>query len=329
MINTVPFSSNFRYKYVALLSALMAVVLMLVFADLPDTILFWRELQNSAHTLVFAAIAILILMLLRELSHFFWQTPFKLYIAAGSISLLIATLTEMIQMFTARDASLMDLARDLAGILAGLGLYATIDSRLQTQRLMSAKKLRAGIVVLSVFLFTASMLPLASLSSAYLQREDEFPIVADLSANWTRPFLRLNNAVISSDVNNEVRVETENRFTRVTFMRGTYPGFSIIETTSDWSAYSTFSLAIYSKKIQPFELVLRVHDAQHNYSYTDRFNTVLTINKGINYFNIPLEAIKNAPTDRKMDMSRITKFTLFSAQPAEGLIFYSDAMRLE
>lgn len=329
MINTVPFSFNFRYKYVTLLSALIAAVLTLVFAELPDTRLFWQELQNSAHTVVFALITLLILMLLRATPHFFLRTPFKLYITAGAISLLLATLTELIQLFTARDASQMDFARDLAGTLFGLGLYATIDSRLQTHRLMSAKKIKAGIVVLSVFLFTASMLPLAFLSAAYLQREAEFPIVADLSANWTRPFLRLNNAVISTDEISEVQVEAEIRLTRVTFKRGIYPGFSIIETPSDWSAYSSFTLALYSEQDQPFELVLRVHDAQHNYSYTDRFNTVLTINKGINYFHIPLEAIKKAPANRQMDMEKIKALTLFSAQLAEGLSFYSGAMRLE
>ena len=329
MINAATFNSNSRSKYVVLLSALIAAVLIQIFAELPDTRLFWQELQNSAHTVLFAPITLLILMLLRAAPNFFWRTPFNFYITAVSISLLIATLTELLQLFTARDASLMDLARDLAGILVGLGLYAAIDSRLQIRRLMPAKRLKAGIVVLTVLLFTASMLPLAFLSAAYLQREAEFPLVADLSASWTRPFLRLNNAVISTATKNEIQFKTENRLTRVTFGRGIYPGFSIIETTSDWSAYSTFTLAIYSKQIQPFELVLRVQDDQHNYAYTDRFNTVLTINKGINYFHIPLEAIKTAPVDRKINMEKIKEFTLFSAQPAEGLSFYSGAMRLE
>lgn len=329
VINATPLNSNFRYKHVVLLSALIAAVLIQVFAELPDTRLIWQELQNSAHTVVFAPIAILILLLLQEAPNFFWQTPIKLYIAAGSISLLIAILTELMQLFTARDASLMDFVRDLAGILVGLGLYATIDSRIQAHRLMSEKKLKTGIFILSVFLFTASMLPLAFLSFAYLQRDAEFPVVANLSANWTQPFLHLNNAVISTDANNESQIEAETRLTRVTFKRGIYPGFAIIETTSDWSAYSTFTLEIYSNKVQPFELVLRIHDEQHNYAYTDRFNTVLTINKGKNFFHIPLEAIKKAPADRAMDMKKIKEFMLYSAQPAKGLSFYSGAMRLE
>lgn len=329
MINTVPFSFNFRYKYVTLLPALIAAVLILVFAELPDTRLFWQELQNSAHTVVFALITVLILTLLRETPHFFNRTPFTLYIAAGSISLMLAILTELIQLFTARDASLMDFTRDLAGTLFGLGLYATIDSRLQTQQLLSAKKLKAGIIALLFFLFITSMLPMAFLSAAYLQRHAEFPIVADLSARWTKPFLRLHSAVINTDANKDVPVDAESRLTHVTFKRGIYPGFSIIETISDWSAYSTLTLSIYSKQNQPFELVFRVHDAQHNYAHTDRFNTALTINKGINYFHIPLETIKNAPANRKINMAKIKSFTLFSSQPAEGLSFYSGAIRLE
>ncbi len=322
-------SSNFRYKYISLLVVLVFIILALMFGALPDTSLFWREVQNTGHTILFILIAILILLLLRGTSNFFWQKSFKLYITAFFISLLIGIVIELVQSITHSDASKMDIVRDLAGIIVGLGMYASTDSDLPSYSLKSGKWTKIGIVTLSFFVFTASMLPLTFLSTAYMQRKAAFPVVVDLTANWTLPFLQLRNAIINLPESNKTKIDGEDPLTRVDFKRGIYPGVSIIETYPDWSAYKAFTIIIYSKLIQPFELVLRIHDDQHNHNYTDRFNTKLTINKGTNYFHILLEDIKKAPTSREMDMMKIKEIIIFSAQPVERLHFYMGSIRLE
>ncbi|MES0326844.1 MAG: VanZ family protein [Gammaproteobacteria bacterium] len=328
-IDNVLFNSNFRYKRIILSVALAAIVLMLMFAALPDINLFWREMQNSGHTLLFIPIVLLILLLLRDTTEFFWRKTFKLYIATFSISLLIGIAIELIQLLTHGDASTMDVVRDLAGIIVGLGLYATTDPELQTHKLKPGKWIRAGIVMLSFCVLTASMSPLVFLSAAYVQRETAFPVVVDLTANWTRPFLQLKNAVITFQEYEEVRADGEGQLTRVDLKPGIYPGVSIIEPSPDWSAYKALTIVIYSKLIQPFDLVLRIHDEHHNDDYSDRYNTKLTVNKGSNYFRIPLDDIKNSPSNREMNMMRIKELILVSAKPFEGLHFYVGKMRLE
>ncbi|MDA3834212.1 MAG: hypothetical protein PF495_12545, partial [Spirochaetales bacterium] len=171
--------------------------------------------------------------------------------------------------------------------------------------------------------------PLTYLSAAYMQRKAAFPVVFDLSSNWLRPFLRLNNAVIKPHEDNEIRVDGESRLSRIDLKSGAYPGVSILETTPDWSAYKTLRIVVHSKLSQPFELVLRIHDDQHDYAYTDRFNKAMTINKGTNYFYIPLEDIKNSPANREMNMMQIREMTFFSAQYFDELYFYLGAVRLE
>ena len=322
-------SSNFRYKYISLLVVLVFIILALMFGTLPDISLFWRELQNTGHTILFILIAILILLLLRGTSNFFWQKSFKLYITAFFISLLIGIVIEIVQSITHSDASKMDIVRDLAGIIIGLGLYASTDSNLPSYSLKSGKWIKAGIVTLSFCSFTASMLPLAFLSVAYVQRETAFPVVVDLTANWIQPFLRLKNAAINIPEGRKIKIDGEAPLTRVDFKRGIYPGVSIVETSPDWSAYKALTIVIYSKLIKPFDLTLRIHDDKHNYSYADRFNTALTINKGTNYFHIPLEDVKKAPMKREMDMLRIKEIIIFSAQSVEKLHFYIGKMRLK
>lgn len=329
MIDNMLPGSNFRYKDITLLISLTVIALILTFGALPDTNLLWRELQNSGHTFLFILVAILILLLLRDASKVFWRTPFKLYTATFSISLLIAVTIELMQLITHGDANKMDIVRDLAGIVVGLGLYASIDPELQTYGAKTGKRMRIGVVTLSFFVFTVSMFPLSFLSASYVQRGNAFPVVVDLTMNWMQPFLRLKNASIILSEGKKTKIDDEVLFTRVEFKHGNYPGISIIETFPDWSAYKALTITVYSKLSQPFNLVLRIHDDQHNYAYSDRFNTTLTINNGTNHFNILLEDIKKAPASREMNMMRIKEITLFSAQPVEILYFYLGKMRLK
>lgn len=329
MVSTVLFGSNLRYRFIALFVVLVGAVLVLVFGALPDTNLFWRELQNSGHTLLFIPIAIVILLLLRSLAKRFYQKPYKLYMVACCVSLIIGVMIELIQLMIHGDASAMDVVRDLAGVIVGFGLYARTDFELRSYDLKSGTRMRAGIVVLSFFVFIASMFPLAFLSATYVQRETAFPVVVDLSANWMRPFLQLQNAVINSPKSEEFKMEGEDQLTRVDFKSGLFPGVSIIEVSPDWLAYVTLTVIVYSKLDQSFDLVLRVHDDQHSYTYDDRFNVVLTVNSGANHFRVLLEDIKNAPVGRKMNLMQMKEITLFSSRPVEGLYFYMSDIRLE
>lgn len=329
MINNVLLSSNFRYRHFILLSALAVVVIMLMFVSLPDINLLWRELQNTAHTILFALLAVFVLWILRTGSNFFWLKPFKLYAAACFISLFTGVLAELMQLLTQRDASTLDIARDFAGIITGLGLYASIDPELKAYWLMSAKWLRAGLAMLCISVLTVSLLPLAFLSAAYVQRAAAFPVVADLTASWARPFLQLKNAAINFPESGQTGAGAKQKLARIEFKNGDYPGVSIIETVPDWSTYEALTLLIDSKLAEPFELVLRIHDDQHNYEYADRFNIKLAVNQGENYFRIPLDEIKRTAAGRQMNMKQVREITIFSAQPAEGMYFYLGALRLE
>jgi len=326
----VMFRSDFHYKKnITLLVVLFAIVLVLMFGSLPDNNLFWRELQNSGHTFLFVPVVILVLSLLRDTNKLFWQKPYKLYMAACFISLLVGVVIELIQSLTYGDASETDIVRDLAGIIVGLGLYASTDPELQTSGVKSGKRIRVGIVMLSLCVFAASMFQLAFLSVAYMQRTSAFPVVVDLMADWTKPFLRLKHASIRLPESGEIGIDGEGQLARVDFKSGIYPGISIIETSPDWTAYGVLTIEVYSKLMQSFELVLKIQDDQHNFAYSDRFNTTLTINKGLNHFGIQLEDIKQAPAGREMNMTRMKEITLFSVRPIKGLTFYVGDIRLE
>lgn len=318
------------YKPNVPLITLTAIVLVLLFGELPGNSLFWREVQNLGHTFLFAVAAVLVLLLLRDMTESFRRVHLKVYASAGLISMLIGVLTEIVQLLMGRDSSIIDVMRDLAGIIAGLGIYACVDPYLQPHWLASPKRKRTGIAVLSFCVFTASLFPLASLSVAYVQRESAFPVVVDLTAKWSETFTRTKYATVEIVVDQKPgAVDKVKRLALVHFKRAIYPGVTMIELYPDWSSFEVLTLNIYSQHASTFDLVLRVHDKQHNQAYSDRFNRRLIVKTGANNFRIPLRNIKHAPASREMEMAKISELTLFSVKTVAPLSFYLSAVRLE
>lgn len=329
MIYSALLSPDFHYKYTTQLSLLLAIVLVLIFGSLPNSSLLWLEVQNSGHTFLFIPVASLIAFLLQNTGTFFSGKLFKLYIAALAVSLLIGVAIELIQEFIHGDASKMDIARDLGGIIVGLGLHAGTQLKSYEFDARLYNKIRAGLFILVFLIFAVSVSPLVFLSATYVQRSMSLPVIVDLSKAWTRPFLRLQHSSIAAPNKAEYKSETTG-LTRVSLGHGVYPGISMIETFPDWSAYKTLLVSIFSPQTQVFDLVLRVHDDRHNHDYNDRFNTKLAIKKGVNLFQIQLDDVKSAPANREMNLTRIKEITLFSAQPVETeLQFYLGKIILE
>ena len=317
-------------KQIVLLSALTAVVLIVLFGKLPGNSLFWREVQNSGHTFLFAVAAVLILLLLRDSSVVLRRAPLKLYVVAGLIGLLVGVLTEVVQLLIGSDSSPVDVMRDLTGIVGGLGFFASVDKTLQPHWLKSRQIKKAGLVVMSISVFTAGLFPLAHLSAAYVQRNEAFPVVFDLKNEWSSSFIEIKNAVVKTSIDQQVSTANNlKRFALVQFKHGIYPGVSMIEPYPDWSLFEALTLEIYSEQAVEFDLVVRVHDKKHNHAYSDRFNKRLIVKAGENHFQIPLHDIKRAPMGREMDMTRISELVLFAGKPVAPISFYLGAIRLE
>lgn len=319
-----------HYKQFGLLTALVVIVLVVLFGELPGNSLFWRAVQNSGHTFLFAVAAVLVLLLLQDATELFRRSPLKLYVVAGLTSLLIGVLTELVQLLIDSDASTMDVMRDLAGIIAGLGIYAGADPYLQPYWLKSRKRKRIGIVVFSFCIFTVSLFSLISLSVAYMQRESAFPVVVDLKAKWSDAFIQTKHASVKIEVDKKSGADGKvKRVVRVELNRAIYPGVSMIEPYPDWSSFEILTLDIYSEQPRAFDLVLRIHDELHDQAYSDRFNRRLTVEVGENHFRIPLYDIKYAPASREMDMTKVSELILFAEKPDYPLSFYLGVISLE
>ena len=89
------------------------------------------------------------------------------------------------------------------------------------------------------------------------------------------------------------------------------------------------TVAVYSESDEPLKLTCRMHDKEHNNSYTDRFNKTFRFDKGWNEISINLEDVINAPITRKMDITEMKNFALFAIDLQKRKTIYFDYLRLE
>lgn len=309
-------------------------VVSVLFMQLPGDTLLWRELQNTAHTIVFAIMTLAFMGILRGVFSFALNKAIISYVFAATVLVIVAVLTELGQLLTQREPSLSDIVRDLGGVLIGLGLYTAIDPCFMALWKRQSYVLQIGAIILSSCLLVASLLPVLNLAYAYVQRNQAFPVIIDFQAGWAQPFLGFNQAVIqridAPDILASVNVDQHHQqVSELTLDRGSYPGISIIEPYPDWSGYKTLTLDIYSPQVLAYSLVLRINDSQHDQAYSDRFNQALTVNQGMNRFRIPLLNVQHAPAEREMDMRHISNATLFMMNIDGPVKFYPGTLGLE
>ena len=187
---------------------------------------------------------------------------------------------------------------------------------------------------MSISLLALSLFPLSHLASAYVQRDEVFPVIIDFQAGWAKSFLRFNQTLVTQVEASEllasgVNIADKRHVSQLTITPGSYPGVSVIEPYPDWSAYKTLRLEIHSSQAQAFDLVLRIHDGLHNNDYSDRFNRPLKLMPGRNMFRIPLDEIQRAPAARDMDMRQIAGIMLFAVDLDSPVKFYPITLRLE
>jgi VanZ family protein len=291
----------------ALKSALLVGVILL-FNSFDSNDRFNTALKNWGHVAVFFLGAHLLLDLLRR---WIGQQALRL-IGVALFCLGVGAAVEVIQPYFGRDRSLLDLIYDGVGISAALLWYLAYQGR--------KKWLHAlGMAVLAV----STMQPVYY-GVMILARTQAAPYLAGFEQFWEQDIWRAAK-------NTSARVETNptgGHWLRVEMTPGAYPGVSFPEIHHDWQSYSALALRVFSSQPQPVKLTLRIHDAQHNNDYNDRFNQSLALQPGINDLVIDLNTVANAPKNRQMDLSEIQGLMLFAVTPEQPLTIFVDDLRL-
>jgi hypothetical protein len=300
-----------------LFSAIAVLIIMsLLFMPLTAANLWWREVFNSGHTVLFFFVSI---------GLYYWlNAAFRLsnspimYLIVLVTCLLLGIAIELLQGLLQREASVDDLYRNFFGIISGLGFVS-----LRRQKVLWNKVLMA--IIIFGFLLPGAF-PLFKISWHYIQRANALPVILDFNANWSASFIRFNNTEIELS---SVGSGDKNQLFSIRFDAGKFPGVAIIEPAPDWSAYSNLRFKVFSEHNKNKDLYVRIHDKNHDNNYQDRFNQKLVIHPGLNEIIIPLAQIEKGPLNRELDLANIAGLILFLSKVEQSQLLHISNISLD
>ena len=227
-----------------------------------------------------------------------------------------------------RSASTRDLAMNASGIVAGTLFHSALNFKAQ-------KTLGPAIICVAASL--AIMLisfrhPIEKTIALILK--PSLPVIENFDAAFAENFINaVGNTSIALVPSPDRWIENTSRVARVEMTDGQYPGIQLIEVPRNWDNYSSLAFEIFNLQPDSISLALRIHDADHDNQYEDRFNRKLTLLPGLNSIKVSLVDIRSLgdsfSTHRQMDMKRISNMSLFALSPVKPLTVYLDNVRLE
>lgn len=275
----------------------------------------FQELWNLGHVLFFAIFAILV---------YYHLLPGYVSSFAGICLSFISVIVlgwgiEIAQLGVGnRTVGWDDFFRDLAG--AGIVFFWRAGSSVNYRIPRIVSKMTAFIIT-AICLFPLSY----ALIDEYRARQ-EFPRLSGFERRLELG--RWKDAERIRQVGHPVRKGKYSAEIRLTTNK--YSGVSLFYFPEDWRGKKALAFSVYNPGSQ-VELSFRVHDRLHSGEkqlYQDRFNGMRVLSGGWNDIVIPMDAIRDAPAGRKMDLAHIRGFGLFVMEQPEDRLLYLDDVRL-
>ena len=300
---------NILKTNLSLLTFAIAILLIILFVNLPGNSIFMDEVQNTGHSIAFGTFAVIILIIVKKSKFHAQKSPVSPYLFALVVSVLMGGATEFIQHFIGRDAEISDIIRDALGAAAFLSLHFSFWRKTSSG---AGRSLKLLVGVFSVIITIVLFVPLYLNAKNYVERDASFPVICDFGQKWVTQFITLRDCKMKIITAPEKwNSEFPGHVAHILLNRSQYPGFSIHEPYSNWSGYSYLCFDMYSEMKDTVYLTLRIDDKHHNNEYNDRYNKTFPVAPGANSYQFSLNDIKSAPASRESDMSSIRSIVIF------------------
>ena len=251
-----------------------------------------------------------------------WNLPRRCAGVAAAV-LVLSIISEAAQIPGRRDASLHDLLSDWLGaagfLLLGIAFLTSNTIGMRRKSLLSV----AGVTLL-IF----PLVPLITVSAAYIERNHQLPALVNFDSWFGDAFIRTQHATV------EVigAREANSGAAKVSLNDGAWPGLIFHDIWPDWRPYTTLIVQLGLTDDIPLSVNIRIHDGLHrlhDQPYHDRFNMTYELQPGFHTLRIPIEQILNAPMTRQMDLSQIDGIVIFCSRRQAGRTFHLTEIRLE
>lgn len=312
-VNTDPAAGDAKRALIhsiAILCLLAAVCLgLLLFVALPTSSLVWAAVQNVGHFFLFAALSVAYIFQIEKILS--WNILPKAILTLAVLT-FVGGLAEMAQTYLPeRDASGEDLWRNFAGTASGLICYGCYryHSNIKTFALLLYM-----LLLVSIFLIVCR--PAIELVG-YTMLKSAPPVVFAFDDPFIESVISTTGGAKTTLDTSKPRVTTHrHRTLRMDFAQQPYSGVILHEPEIPWHESGNLTLRLINDSNQARSLELRIHDAEHNNRYDDRFNTNFYVNPGENKVLIPIDrihAIGDNSNKRFLDMQNISVMQLFSS----------------
>jgi hypothetical protein len=274
---------------------------LLLFFEVPGDGLWHRALLDSAHGPIFAAVAVLLLMMRTPES----RTRRSAYVIAFVAALMLGVLIEVVQSVGGRPGSVFDVMTDAAGAASGLALWSLL------QRQPGGHAGPAIAIAMAGITFVAW--PPLQTARAYAHRAAVFPTIVDFRGPEGLRFVTTEGSrAWIAPLPAPWTQETDERALLIRYDEQHVAAMRVLEPQADWRGYSIVAVNITNPAQRDLELTFRVFDAAHDGNHTDRLNLPLVIPPQTRTtVRVALAAVESAPQGRSMDLARIADVMLF------------------
>ena len=235
---------------------------------------------------------------------------------------MISLPIEFLQMaLDGRSPDVFDIMRNMVGSLFVVVFFS--PTRKKTGRTI-LRFFQIGLLAALVLL----AVPLAVAITDEIISAEQFPVLSDFET----PFECMRWSGGADRSVSHDRARNGSRSLKIVLHATRYSGVALDYFPKDWRNYRYIAFSIFSPSDVPLELVCRIHDESHYRNggeLEDRFNKTLVVRPGWNNFKISMADVMNAPRGRKMDISRVQNFGIFSVQLPKERVIYLDNVRLE
>jgi len=287
-------------------------------------------LQNFMHGPVFGLIAMATLRTIVARPSVSGRRAGTQSLIAFAVTAGIAAASEIAQIPGPRDASIEDLIVDFVGAATALALVRRHEVPRPD---LTHRRLALGLISLAGILFLLA--PLLPAVVAYSYRYQQLPdLVRFHGANFDKvdTYFLSGNQVHPSfrTLPEEWRQLDDPASLMLVLPPIQWPGLWLDEPHPDWRDYTSLLLDLTNPGEEPLVLTARVHDRHHNHEFADRFNSRIAMPARTRMqVRTPLEAVRNAPLGRKMDMEHIAGLVLFRTSPEREDVVYVTRITLE
>lgn len=284
-------------KIILLVLALLLFVLQQL-AALDSVTPLMMALHNSAHLPWFALITFLIVRIVKPVTRDDLVRLTVLLVVLGCSS-------EVLQIFSKRDFSIMDILANLSGAILVLVLHSTLRWRW----------LIAFICVL------IGLRPLIVVGLAYGERALAKPELLSPNA-WLASHLILKKSELSNiAVPSQCRDMNSDRAYKILFDNDTnWPNIKLMDVVSDWRTYQSLSVVLCNVEREPLNVWLSIHSENPKRLPTYR---KFLVDPGVKILSLPINTLLNG------DVSQVKDIKIYVHRRDRGRSIVVSSVKLE